>query len=292
MPRGRTRFRIAALLATSLPAVAAAQPADLPIAPATTTSFPPGVKLSGKPGDQVYVDRRGLVLYGMDLRTLLRWSPDPAQYCKDACAAEWEPMLAPAGTPVNIRFPRGFGDRPVSRDGAAPAAPAPATAPRPSGPPPLPPGFVQPQSAPDWTVIDGPQGPQWVYKGWHMVFTRRGAAAGSREWEGTQGRSWNTLKYVPPMPTVSAPPGIAARYHDGAYLLADKDRRLLFTGSCRKDCAGWLPLAAPLASRGVGRWQVQRAGDGGQWTLGGKAVFVASEDSPDTIPAGGKAVKP
>ena len=45
--------RIALLAALMLSAPAAAQPADLPIPPATTATFPPGVKVSGKPGDQV-----------------------------------------------------------------------------------------------------------------------------------------------------------------------------------------------------------------------------------------------
>ena len=263
-----TLRRSLAIVLLGLPgAQALAQPADLPIAPATTASFPPGVKISGKPGDQVYADRQGRVLYGMDLRTLLRWSPDPAQYCKDDCAAQWEPLLAPAGAAVNIRYPRNLRDA-------------------------LPEGFVQPQAAPDWTVIAGPQGAQWVYKGWHMVFTRRGADAGSRQWDGAQNKSWNTLKYVPPVPAVAGPPGVRPLFHDGAYALADSGGRLLYTGQCRHHCEGWQAFAAPMASRGLGAWQVRHGEGGAHWALRGKPVFVASDDEPLTLPEGAKVLRP
>ncbi|NJM91282.1 MAG: hypothetical protein HC861_00080, partial [Rhodospirillaceae bacterium] len=57
----------------------------------------------------VYTDRRGLTLYGMDMRTVLRWSPDAALFCQSECQAQWQPLLAPPGTVPNIAFPRGGG---------------------------------------------------------------------------------------------------------------------------------------------------------------------------------------
>jgi hypothetical protein len=61
---------------------ALAQPVDLPLAPATAATFPPGVTVAKTPTGPVYTDARGRTLYGLDLRTLVRWGADPAQYCK------------------------------------------------------------------------------------------------------------------------------------------------------------------------------------------------------------------
>jgi predicted lipoprotein with Yx(FWY)xxD motif len=255
----------------------AAQPADLPIPAASTQSFPPGISLAGAGAGQVYVDGLGRVLYGMDMRVLQRFSPDPALYCGAACAQQWEPLLAPIGTAPNIAYPPGYRGETRAR-GAGAAA--------------LPPGFVNPQSAPDWTVIAGPQGPQWVYKGWHMVFTHRGDKPGAILHEGAENRTWNTLKYIAPAPRVTAPGGVQAVLAGSEYLLADRDGRALFTGSCAKDCPGWQPLTAGMASAAVGGWAVSTLGDIPQWTLNRAPVFVASAEDPTHIPAGGKALRP
>ena len=66
----------------------AAQPVDLPIPAATTQSFPAGIKVAKVGAGQVYADASGRVLYGMDMRVLQRFSPDPAQYCAQACGQE------------------------------------------------------------------------------------------------------------------------------------------------------------------------------------------------------------
>lgn len=261
-----TRFLIAAALL--LPAPAMAQPADLPIPPATTDKYPPGVKVGKTASGPVYVDRRGLTLYGMDMRTLLRWAPDPAQYCTGACAEEWEPLLAPADAVPNIEFPRSFQRR---QPGS---------------------GMVDNQKAPDWTVIRGPQGPQWVYKGWHVVFTRKGSKRGSTEFEGAQDLTWNTLKFVPPVPQVTAPPGVQPKFVGGAYALVGRDDRVLFTGTCHSGCDNWKPLAAPMAGRGIGQWTVSRSGDTPQWALRGKPVFVTADGDPEAVPVGAQAVRP
>ena len=149
----QTRIRRYGLVLAMLAATpAGAQPADLPIPPATTGEYPPGVKVAKTPAGMVYAAADGRTLYGMDMRTLIRWGPDPSQYCREACAETWEPLLAPAGAKPNLGYPtRGSGSR------ATPGE-----------------GLVQPQRAPDWAIIAGPQGPQWVYKGWHMVFVRKG----------------------------------------------------------------------------------------------------------------------
>ena len=258
------------LLAGSvLPAAAVAQPADLPIAPATTAEYPPGVKVATAPTGPVYVDAKGRTLYGMDMRTLIRWSPDPAQHCQAECGELWEPLLAPAGATPNVAFPTsGSGSR--------------ATPPE---------GFVQPQRAPDWTVIAGPQGPQWVYKGWHMVFTRKGERPGAPEFDGADNLTWNTLKFVPPVPQLETPGNVTMVLVDGAYALADDRGRVLFSGNCAAGCAGWTPLAAGMASRGHGDWSVDRSGDVPQWRYRGRPVFVSQGDDTTAVPADGELLR-
>jgi predicted lipoprotein with Yx(FWY)xxD motif len=247
-----------------------AQPVDLPIPAASATELPPGVTIRRTAAGPVYADARGRTLYGMDMRTLIRWSPNPALHCQDTCAAQWEPVLAPAEAKVNIAFPRGGGA--ASRT--------------------APPGFVLPQTAPDWTVIAGAQGPQWVYKGWHMVFVRKGDRPGSTAFDGAENLTWNTLKYVPPRPTIAAPPGVTTVFASGAYHLADREGRVLFTGDCGKSCEGWTPLAAPMASLGLGEWTVDLAHDTPQWSWRGNRVFVSRDADPVSVPRKGKVMRP
>ena len=263
------------------PLPALAQPADLPIPPATTTTYPPGVKVAkaaAGPANwgQVYTDGKGQTLYGMDMRTLLRWSSDPALYCQADCARDWQPVLAPPNSKANIMFPRGFGER-----RAAPG----------TRPPPLPEGFVPPQTAPDWTIIAGPAGLQWVYKGWHMVFTRKGAKRGSTAFDGADAMTWNTLKFVPPVPQIVAPDQVAPLFAAGAYALADKQGRVLYTGTCATDCAAWVPLNGGMASRGIGEWTISSSGDAPQWQFRGQPVFVSADDA-GVVPAGATVLRP
>lgn len=259
---------IAWFAAACLPSTALAQPADLPIPAATTSTYPPGVAVGRVDGEPVYVGPGGRTLYGMDMRTLLREGPDPSQYCRGECAATWEPLLAPVGTAANIVYP---GVR------------------SPTIPPPDNP--IPNQKAPDWSVIHGPQGPQWVYKGWHMVFTRKGEAAGSAAHEGEDDRRWNTLKFVPPIPTIVAPVEVALAFVNGAYALVNGREKLLFSGTCAKNCA-WQPFAGGFASRGLGEWTVLRDGDGPQWAYRGKRVYVAESASAADVPRGGAVLRP
>lgn len=261
----RRALSLLALLA-AWPHAALAQPADLPIAPATTASYPTGVRVKQMPGRAVYTSKAGLTLYGLDMRTVLRAGPDPALYCTGPCAEQWEPLLAPAGSAPNIKFPAGFRS------------------------PPLPPGFVQPQAAPDWSVIRGAQGPQWVYKGWHLVFVRRGDKPGSTAFDGAERLSWNTLKFIPPVPKLIAPGGVQAVWFEGAYALADAKGRLLFSGKCAEACAQWEPFAGGMASTGLGQWKVGTAGDLPQWSYRAAPVYVAPD--AESVPAGGKVLRP
>jgi predicted lipoprotein with Yx(FWY)xxD motif len=253
-----------------------AQPADLPIPAATTTEYPAGISVAQTAAGSVYVDSQGRTLYGMDMRTLLRSGADPAQYCQTECAASWEAVLAPRDAKPNIAFPRGNGAQ-----GRAALEELRAK------------GYhVEPQKAPDWTVIKGPQGPQWVYKGWHMVYVRKGEAPGSTALDGAENFVWNTLKYVPPVPKITAPPSVSTVFADGQYALADRDGRVLLTGSCVADCTGWKPLSGGLASRGIGQWTVTRAGDAPQWGFQGKPVYVSQLDDPTQAPASGVILRP
>lgn len=290
----RFGYGIAAAMAACLAGHAAwAQPADLPIPAATTDQYPPGVSVGSAGGMPVYVAKDGRTLYGMDMRTLLRAGADTSKYCQGECAERWEPMLAPADAKPNIIFPRGFGDRQRQQAAGAaapaPAAPAPAAS---SGAVAAGAEFLQNQKAPDWTIIQGPQGPQWVYKGWHMVYVRKGEAPGSAAHEGDEHMTWNTLKYVPPVPKLTTPVNVSTAFVGGAYTLVDQEGRLLFTGSCSDDCAGWRPFAGGMASRGLGDWTVDHAADKPQWLYRGKPVFVAEGPDADDVPAGATMLRP
>ena len=234
--------RVIAILALSaaLAGTAAyAQPVDLPIPAATTDQYPPGVTVRQTAKGPVYADAEGHTLYGMDMRTLVRWSADAAQYCQGPCAETWQPLLAPPDSKPNVVFPRGFGDRPRPGGAAGTATPAAgaAAAPVRGGFNAVPPGYIAQANAPDWTIIQGPQGPQWVYKGWHMVYTRKGDKPGSTVFDGSDNLTWNTLKFVPPVPKLVAPSSVSTLFVDGAYVLTDKNGRVLFTGNCAADCA-------------------------------------------------------
>ena len=290
LPKVIAMLALSAALAGS---AAYAQPVDLPIPAATTDQYPPGVTVKQTARGPVYADARGNTLYGMDMRTLVRWSADASQYCQGPCAESWQPVLAPPDAKPNIIFPRGFGGRPLPAAGGAGAAPAGAAG-APARPPQggVPAGFIVNQAAPDWTIIQGPQGPQWVYKGWHMVYTRKGDKPGTTAFDGSDNLTWNTLKFVPPAPKLVAPSNVSALFVDGAYALADKNGRVLFTGHCVSDCAGWVPLAAPMAGRGFGEWAISLASDTPQWTLGGKPVFVSQEVNPVKAPPSGTVLRP
>jgi predicted lipoprotein with Yx(FWY)xxD motif len=284
----KCRYLLALAGACLIPGAASGQPVDLPILPATTTHYPPGVSVRNTAAGPVYVDSRGRTLYGMDMRTLLRWGPDPSKHCQGACAETWEPLLAPAGSTPNIAYPLGFGER-LRREAAGekPAAGNEDGDDKPSGEE----FYDKPQKAPDWTIIAGPQGPQWVYKGWHMVFTRKGDQPGSTAYDGAENLTWNTLKFVPPVPEITAPADVTTVFVDGKYALADKEGRVLFTGKCAKGCA-WRPLPGAMASRGLGQWKVSEAGDHPQWTYRGRPVFVSQRDDPTQVPEDGVILRP
>lgn len=263
------------LAAAGVPGLALAQPVDLPIPAATTTDYPDGISVAEVEGGPVYTSADGRTLYGLDMRTLQRWSPNPALYCESRCD-EWEPMLAPPESKPNILYPLGFG----SRGRAAQAKLAEE-------------GYhTQPQKAPDWTIIEGPKGPQWVYKGWHMVYVRKGDKPGSTQYDGADEFTWNTLKFVPPVPEIVAPAKVAPIFVDGEYALAFEENRLLYTGRCSSDCSQWEPLEAGMAGRGVGEWQVNRQGDMPQWTYRGKPVFVSASGDAGQIPESAKILRP
>jgi predicted lipoprotein with Yx(FWY)xxD motif len=264
---------LAVVLAATVPVVAAwAQPTDIPLPAATTTEFPAGISVANVPSGKVYVDAQGRTLYGMDMRMVVRWSIDTTKYCQDRCP-EWEPLLAPAGTKPNLSTLR-------YRPGA-PRAGTPSVR-----------GTYSQTDAPDWTVVDGPAGPQYVYKGYNMVYVRKGDKPRSTQFEGADGQIWNTLKFIPPVPKLTAPGGVGSVFAKDAYLLTDKDGRLLYTGRCGKDCVGWEPLAAGAASQGLGDWTVDRTGDRPQWLYRGKSVFVASDDNLDNLPRATVALRP
>lgn len=325
MARG---LRIAALiLSAQVPLAAAwAQPVDIPLPAAKTTEFPAGISVAKVPSGQVYVDAQGRTLYGLDLRTVNRWVVDGSKYCASGRCEGWEPLLAPPGTKPNLTLFRGFRRGPGAGAGAGAGAPAaagagappataasaaPGAAARPAGAPGAapagvnqqqlaaafgtggaPPGMYTQQNAPDWTVIDGPDGPQYVYKGYNMVYVRKGDKPRSTAFDGAEDKTWNTLKFIPPVPKLAAPNGVGTAWVDDTYLLTDKDGKLLYTGRCGRDCAGWKPLAAPIASHGLGEWTVDRGAPRPQWLYRGKPVYVAVDDSLASLPRSSEALRP
>jgi len=276
-----------------------AQPVDLPIPPATTSDYPNGISVREVAGTPLYVAANGQTLYGMDMRTLARFAPDPAHFCKDFCAQDWKPVLAPAGSKANIAFPHGFSrliylgllsGRQFQSGGGSPERRSASSQEDAAGDEKT--FYKDPQSAPDWTIIDGPQGPQWVYKGWHMVFVRKGEKPGSAAFEGHDNLTWNTLKFIPPVPEIQAPKRVAPKFVEGAYVLASDEGQLLFTGRCRKTCSEWEPFAAGMANRGIGEWQVDLTKDSPSWTYRGKPVFLSEATEPGLLPKGAKPLRP
>jgi predicted lipoprotein with Yx(FWY)xxD motif len=261
---------IRALLPTlafaTLPVTAWAQASDLPIPAAVADHFPAGIAVKTAGEQRVYVNRRGATLYGMDMRAATGRTGRPALYCTGDCLSEWEPLLAPKGSPVS----------PVPREFGGPRTPSE----KPSG------------EATDWTVMEGPAGPQWVYKRVHMVFTRKGERPGSVAHDGEDGFLWNSLKYVPPVPKLSAPANVTPRLADGAYVLTDGQGNQLFTaraGDCADPCA-WPVFASGMARRGMGEWSVRTGPDRSQWVYRGKPVYRT--EGKDPIPAEAVALAP
>lgn len=257
-------MRRALILLAFFPAPLWAQAADLDIPVAAADHFPRGISVKAR----VYTDRRGLTLYGMDMRAATGRTGQPALYCSGDCLTQWEPLLAPRGAPISP-LPRAFGG------------------PRQEAP------VVEPASAnSDWTVMEGPAGPQWVYKKVHLVFTRKDARPGSTEHDGADSYLWNSLKYLPPPPKLVAPPDVTARLADGAYVLADAQGNWLFSpksADCADPC-GWRPHSTGMARGSVGQWSVRQTADFAQWIYRGKPVYRAAPRQP--VPADGVALTP
>ncbi len=270
------RAMMGIFLGLTLPQFAFAQPTDLPLTAATGETIPDGIKISNTASNtaqgKLYTNAKGQVLYGLDMRLLIRFGPNPALYCQAECAKNWQAVLAPENAKPNIAYPIGFGSR---------------------RPAPLPGYYPQPEKAPDWTIIAGPQGPQWVYKGWHMVFVHKGDVAGKISHDGADNQLWNTLKYLPPAPKLVAPAGVQAALFSGQYALVDKTGNPLFTSECAPaTCALWDVLPAAMASADLGHWTVGHDGDRSHWLFHGKKVYVLHNGSPSAIPAKSALVRP
>ena len=289
------RWYLPGLAAAALPLLDApvtAQPADFPIAPAASDERPKGISVARADKGSVYVNARGLTLYGLDLRSIFGKTGTPIRYCTGSCAETWEPLLAPAGsTPtagLNLPWmPRGVGPEQRPQAGGAASESQPASA-----------AGVAARQVPqsDWAIVEGPQGPQYLYKRAHLVFTRKGDKRGSVAYDGEDNFTWNTLKYVPPVPKLVAPKAVSAVLVDGGYALTDSRGRVLYTGrnpsACGTSCDHRVPLAAGMANRGIGQWTVRRDGDYAQWLYQGRPVFVSQEGQPTEVPADGEILRP
>lgn len=321
--RDMKRHYILVAMATAQLAVTGvlAQPADLPIPAAASDEFPAGISVSKAKSGPIYVDAKGRTLYGLDLRAIVSRTAQGPKYCSGPCLEEWEPLLAPPGSKPTIVPQQGFGGGGGGGQGqggqgqggqggqaAAPGqagqsaaqgqaqgaaqAPAQAQAQAQGGGQNRTGSTTGAQPEADWGIIEGPAGPQYVYKRWHMVFVRKGDKPGQTDKDGHDKYVWNTLKYVPPVPKLTAPTTVASAFQDGSYVLTNKQGRVLFTGNCTKDCR-WVPLQAGAAGRGLGgEWTVDRSGDTPQWVYRGKPVYVSQEDDPLQAPAAGTVLRP
>jgi predicted lipoprotein with Yx(FWY)xxD motif len=258
------RFRafllaVAALSQLASPVVA--QPRFSPPRPANSNVLPPGISVKKTAIGDVYVDAKGRTLYGLDVVALFVEMRSPFTYCTGACEEMWEPVAAPAGTPQG---------------------------------PPNAPRFIGrgTQSGPDWVAVNGAKGPQLLFKQGNLVFVRKDDVPGSTKWDGDKNYLWNALRYVPPIPKVKAPSGFSAAYIDGAYALADKDERILYTqdrpAKCVTPC---IPLKTGLVVSGSGEWTVSRTGEVAQWAYRGKPVYVSAPKSAG-IPEGATILRP
>ena len=300
---------LAAMATAQLTATGAlAQPADLPIPAAVSNEFPAGITTAKTKNGTVYVDAKGHTLYGMDLRTLVPRTANGLKYCQGPCLNEWEPLLAPAGAKTDnsaaadpySQFLRaqgqggqggGAGQGGQGQGGQGQGGQGQGQQGGGGGGNNTGRSTGEQQAVPDWSIVDGPNGPQWSYKRWHLVFVHKGDKPGQTDKDGYDDHVWNTLKYVPPAPKLVAPTTVASALQGGSYLLTDKQGRVLFTGKCSADCR-WVPLQAGAAGRGIGEWTVDRSGDTPQWLYRGKPVFVSQEDDALQAPAAGTALRP
>lgn len=297
-------FEASAAALSCLSSPAMAQNRYAPIPPAASAELPAGISVRKTPVGDVYIDAKGRVLYGMDKNTLRLDTRTPHKHCVGKCQERWEPVAAPAGTPETPAAPAGFGfgrgagggggggQRTGSTVGAD-AAQAAVQAQGQGG------NFIGTQgnslraataapAGPDWTVGEGPNGPQLIDKRTHLVFARKDDSPDSTEWDGEENFLWNALRYVPPVPKVAAPAGVSPLFVSGAYALVDKQQRVLFVRdkapACGNACA--VPFTTGFLMKGMGDWSVKRDGDQAQWLYRGKPVFVSlavprSADVPD-----------
>ncbi|MCI4592677.1 hypothetical protein MOK15_21705 [Sphingobium sp. BYY-5] len=249
-----------AILMLVQPAELWAQAADLPLEAASGDPLPPGVSVKQAGSRSVYVDAHGRTLYGMDMRAVTGRTGRQALWCSGDCLTQWEPLMAPAKAMV-VPLPPQFGGEKSAADAS-----------KPNG---------------DWVVMQGPKGPQWVFKGVNLVFTRIGEQPGSAAHDGEDGLTWNSLKYVPPLPRITAPANVAPRLVEGRYLLVDGQGDLLVSpraAHCGATCAQWRAFPAGLVRRGTGQWSVRQDEERAQWVYRDRPVYVIDGADPADIP--------
>ncbi len=142
----------------------------------------------------------------------------------------------------------------------------------------------------DWSVVQGPKGPQWAYQRNPVFSFNADQKPGETRGEGYD-YLWSTLFYTPPKPTIAAPPSVATTPVKGENILTSLEGAALFTAPL-VGSAMFTPFAAAMVSQPLGDWTVLRHGDTPQWAWRGKPVFVSQEQVPTDVPAGGKVLKP
>jgi predicted lipoprotein with Yx(FWY)xxD motif len=132
-----------------------------------------------------------------------------------------------------------------------------------------------------WTVVTGPQGPQWAY-GKRPVFLFSGDKQSGDLNGHERDDIFLAINYVPPAPTTPAPGGIEPLFvNHREYVFSYQGRPVYGYGpgaSCAEGCKGLTPLAAPLGAKNIGDWTIIRHDGGSLWTYAGKRLFVAAND--------------
>lgn len=142
----------------------------------------------------------------------------------------------------------------------------------------------------EWSTIAGPAGPQWAYAQNPVFVFKADKAPGDLAGDGWDDL-WSALYYVPPKPTLVAPPGVAVKAVEGRNFLADGAGHPLITMAAGTDTDA-APLHAGMVSRAIGEWSVLRQSDIPQWAWRGRPVFFAASADPRQLPVGAEAIRP
>jgi predicted lipoprotein with Yx(FWY)xxD motif len=153
------------------------------------------------------------------------------------------------------------------------------------------------QAGGDWSLIERPEGKQWVYRGRPLYLSVKDAKPGDRNGTMT-GDAFGRRGFRLAAPPLNLPPGLQLTRDADTLVLATANGRPVFTprGTARVIPAStgspelFHPVAAPYAAQLGGDWSVIENGTGRlQYAFKGKPLFAAPESlsNSDISEAGG-----